>query len=106
MNTRETIDSIRQAKLELQDSKLLEQFWFTDDRHVTATVGEKNGPVCAPILVYRITESGSIVIGDGKSDWYQWEDIQVEGNVLRVRCGERAKDFTIEWPKQKQRYLP
>ena len=106
MSARETIDDLLQARLELRDPVILEQFWFTDDQHVTATIGEKNGAVCGPILAYRITDQDVVVIGDDNTDWYHWEDIRVEGNLLHVHCDGRTKVFTIERQKPRRRFLP
>jgi len=54
MTTHDLIRDLRQARLELQDERFLEQFWFGDDGRVVATIGTKNGAVSGPVPNYRI----------------------------------------------------
>ena len=53
MTAHDVIQGLIQAKLELQDAQVLEQFWFTENNHVVATLGTKDGAICGPVFTYR-----------------------------------------------------
>ena len=107
MTSSDLIRDLLQAKLELQDEGLLEQFWFAEGGHVVATLGTKNGAVCAPVLRYKITDDDAVEITsfDG-ARLYRWEQAQVRGNVLIVLCEGISKRFSITRTTKKERWLP
>ncbi len=107
MTSHDLIRELRQARLELQDDRVLEQFWFGDDDHVVATLGSKDGPVCGPVLQYRITDDAAVEItGSDGTKFYRWEQLQISGDVLTVMCAGVSKKFSITRTPQKERYLP
>lgn len=107
MTAREIIQSLLQAKLELQDDRMLEQFWFTDDSRVVATLGTKEGAVCGPIFGYQICNDETVEIGKaGESLFYKWKNLQLSGNELLVVCDGMTKRFSITHPPKKERWLP
>ena len=95
MDFKKTLRAIGHATLDLIHPSIVEQFEFVDDRYVAATVGEQEGYVTAPLLTYQITNTGSVVIGDESGEWYRWEEIQLDGEILRVRCDGIIKEFSI-----------
>jgi hypothetical protein len=107
VNTSELIHSLLQAKLELQDEQTLEQFWFTNDNHVVATLGTKGGPVCGPVFSYRVAADDAVEIlePDG-SVLYRWEQVEARGDTLAVVCRGRPKVFAITRAPERKRFLP
>jgi len=106
MSVQDLIQGLVQAKLDLQDERVLEQFWFTNDNHVVATLGTKGGAVCGPVLKYRITEDNTVEILHGEKVEYRWEQVQMSGDVLAVLCAGKPKTFSITRPPERKRYLP
>lgn len=106
LNTSELIHSLLQAKLELQDERALEQFWFTNDNQVVATLGTKDGAVCGPVFKYRGTPDNEVEIFSGEKVEYRWEQLQMNGDALMVVCAGKPKTFSITRPPERKRYLP
>lgn len=107
MTAREIIQSLLQAKLELQDDKLHEQFWFTDGSRVVATLGTKDGAVCGPVLGYQIRNDEVEIGNAGESLFYKWKNLQLLDNTLVVFCDGMTKRFAITRPPpKKERWLP
>jgi hypothetical protein len=106
MSVHDLIQGLVQAKLELQDERVLEQFWFTNDNHVVATLGTKGGPVCGPVFEYRVTADDAVEIFSDKTVEYRWENVQMSGDVLALVCQGKPKTFTITRAPEKRRYLP
>ena len=101
MNATDIIRSLFQAQLELQDDRLIEQLWFTEDSRVAATLGEKNGPTCGPMLSYRVENETTVVISDHSGDLsYIWTDLVLTGDTLTVQCARHTKVFKIKRPKK------
>lgn len=97
MAAAEIIRDLLQARLELVDDEVLEQFWFIDGEHVAATIGTKGGAVCGPVLYYRITGDDAVEIHDrGGKVWFRWERLCLDGGtLLLLSCGGRPKEFSI-----------
>ncbi|WP_226668054.1 hypothetical protein [Microbulbifer aggregans] len=73
---------LQRCKFSVLDEKRVENFTFSGEI-ICATIGMKNGPVCAPVLKYEITGSDSLVID--KEDFnIQWTNIEFKGNTLSV----------------------
>lgn len=107
MAIHQLISSLRQAKLELQHDYILEQFWFIDDKRVVATLGTKNGPICGPILNYKITDDDAVeIIGSDGVRVYEWKQVRICGDWLTVLCDGIAKKFNITKVPKKKRQLP
>ena len=106
MRVHDLLHGLVQAKLELQDEHILEQFWFTEDNHVVATLGTKGGAVCGPVFKYRIVADNAVEILSGEKVEYRWEQVQMSGDALVVVCAGKAKTFTITRPAERKRYLP
>src|SRR5436190_21592329 len=106
MSVHDLIQGLAQAKLELQDERVLEQFWFADNNHVVATLGTKGGAVCGPVFKYRVTADHAVEILSGEKVEYRWEQLQLSGDLLAVVCGGKPKTFTITRPPERKRYLP
>lgn len=107
MTTHEIIQNLQQARLELQDSALLEQFWFKDGGSVIATLGTKDGAVSGPVLGYTINGEGSVLIGkECHPPFYKWEHIELRADELVVVCGGKVKRFSVTRPPKRERGLP
>jgi len=99
MNANSLINSLLQAKLELQHESTLEQFCFTGEGCVVATLGAKKGPVYGPVLNYRVTEDDVVEIFDHKGTIiYRWEQLQMQGELLKVVCKGKPKTFSVTRP--------
>jgi hypothetical protein len=106
-NALDLIRSLFQATLELQDEHAVEVFMFSNENHVVATLGTKDGPICGPGLLYRVTEDDVLEILDHRGTVLcKWEKIQVRGDTLNVVCAGRTKVFSITRPPANKRYLP
>ena len=81
------------AQLTLIDEEAVEYFRFGRDNHVAVTLGTRSGAVCAPILIYRVTENGTVELGGGSPPSYIWEDVELHDGVLSVKCGAFLKRF-------------
>ncbi|MBF0274728.1 MAG: hypothetical protein HQK84_05805 [Nitrospinae bacterium] len=67
----------------LIDERLIETFSFTSD-HVSATIGTKDGAVCAPILSFDAVRPDSVrIYGEGFE--ILWEDIEIGPVCVSVR---------------------
>jgi hypothetical protein len=106
MSVHDLIQNLVRAKLELQDERVLEQFWFTDNNHIVATLGTKGGAVCGPVFKYRVTPDNAVEILSGEKVKYRWEQLQLSGDVLAVVCAGKSKIFTITLPPERKRFLP
>jgi len=95
------------AELVLQDDETLECFRFhaSDDR-VAATLCTRGGPVCSPLLNYRISDDSKVWISDHHSKVFIWEKVELADGVVTVMCKERLKRFSYTISKKRERYLP
>lgn len=74
----------------------IETYRFQPAGHVAATLGTKNGPVCAPILAYSVLSADSIRLVHSDEVAMTWTNIEIDGDVLRAECQGRVKTFRIE----------
>gem|GEM_PF-6820140 len=105
MTAEEFIQDIALHKLDLNHETLLEQFWFKEDGRVVANIGEKNGPICGPVLPYRIENDDCLIIGEGDIQ-FSWTGFRIERDKLSVLCGGETKNYSITRIEKKQCYLP
>ncbi|MCE9551937.1 MAG: hypothetical protein K8T91_00970 [Planctomycetes bacterium] len=97
MTAAEVIESLIGARLELQDDLQVGQYWFGRHGYVAATLGVKNGGVCAPLFEYRIKDNETVEIGPigpGGPMW-QWEQLQINGDILTVLFNGKPRSFEI-----------
>ncbi len=69
-------------RLSIVDETIIEDLGFSGDS-VIATIGTKDGAVCAPILDYEITGNDSLVI-DKESFNIQWNQIEFGDDTITV----------------------
>jgi hypothetical protein len=101
------IHDLRQAKLELLDENTLEQFCFSDDSHIVATIGAKDGPVCGPILNYTVADDDAIEITQHDGTMlYRWEQADLRDDILTVECDGISKRYSVTRAPKKARRLP
>lgn len=86
--------------LDLVSGTLVNSYRFHPTGHVTATVGEKNGPLAGPVFGYRVTSEDAVEIIDSDGRIERWTGIRVEGDLLHVECDGRPWTFTIRKPAQ------
>ena len=94
-------------KVSLNDERIVEDFQFAGDK-VIATIGTKDGAVCAPILDLKIINPSALTI-EGQGLAIKWEDVQItDSQILTIRNGKPAI-YSIERkfiPEQRKRHLP
>lgn len=105
LTAKEFLSEVVSHKLDIIDEVLLEQFWFKEDGRVVANLGEKGGPVCGPILPYKIEGDDCIQIGKGGIQ-FSWKKFKMKGDRLSVMCDGDRKEFTISRAQKKRSYLP
>jgi hypothetical protein len=95
------------CRLELISDTAIEQYWFSPNGHVSATLGTKNGPVCAPLYQYKALTNDSIQIFDDKGSIAVWSNIQVQADRMQVERAGEGIMFRIErkrhWRTRNQR---
>ena len=83
------------CKIELISDIAIEQFWFHAQDYVSATLGTKSGPVCAPLLKYKVLSDDSIELFDQNGTIAVWTGIKVDAETLQVECRGEIRLFTI-----------
>lgn len=83
-------------RLALVSETDIETYRFQTTGHVAATLGTKNGPVCAPLLTYSVLSADSIRLLHSDDAAITWTNIEIDGDVLRTECEGRIKAFRIE----------
>jgi len=95
MEVHEILNLIINKRLDLIGNIIVEQFWFSSDDIVVATLGSKD-VVCAPILYYKIIGNGALqILDDSGSIYYEWTSIELKSNILEVDCNGTRKKFSI-----------
>ena len=103
-NLREILAGSQLVRL---DDEAVEQLWFhLGDNGVAATLGTRNGPVCAPILQYTVTDDGKVQFSDHHSILFTWESVELLDGVLIAKCNQRVHRYTFTPAKKQERYLP
>lgn len=82
-------------RLDLISETNIETYWFQPTGFVSATLGERNGPVCAPVFQYSVLSDDSIEIADSERVIATWTRIEIDGDVLRAECNGKIKTFRI-----------
>ena len=83
------IEKLEGLKVSLNDSDIVEDLTFSGN-NVAATIGEKNGAVCSPILELQIQNESSItIIGSGFE--INWGNIEINNNqISTTRNGKQS----------------
>jgi hypothetical protein len=81
--------------LDLVSDSAIEQYWFYPDENVSATLGTKGGPVCAPIFKWKVLANDSIEIFDGNGPIAVWQHIRLTGDSVHVEHSGQTKIFKI-----------
>lgn len=84
--------------LDLVSDTLVSSYRFHPAGHVTATIGQKNGPLAAPVFSYRVTSEDAVEIIDSDGRIERWTGIRVEGELLHVERDGQPRTFTIRKP--------
>ena len=94
-------------RISIVDDIIVEQLGFIG-KNVVATIGSKEGAVCAPILEYKITGEGSLVIDPGNFN-IVWSKVEIgENEISTLRNGVPTKYTIVSKPEDSKnaRKLP
>ena len=86
-------DELEGLRLSIVDETIIEDLGFSGDS-VIATIGTKNGAVCAPVLDYEVTGNDSLVI-DKESFNIQWSQIEFREDTVAVIRNEAPAEYKI-----------
>lgn len=83
--------------LELDSKTAVQQFSFTERGDALATLGTKDGPLCAPIVLWKIETDGILRIMINEKDSMVLKKLKVVGNKYYVeedgvRCEYTRKE--------------
>lgn len=81
--------------LDLVSDTLVNSYCFRSTGRVTATIGEKNGPLAGPLFDYRVISDDSVEIVHSNGYIERWTGIRVEGDLLHVERDGQTQTFTI-----------
>lgn len=84
--------------LDLVSDTLVTSYHFGISGRVSATIGEKNGPLAAPLFNYRVVSDDSIEILHSNERIERWTGIRVVGDLLHVERDGQPQTFTIRKP--------
>lgn len=84
--------------LDLVSDTEIGSYCFLSTGHVTATLGQGNGPVCAPVFDYRVRSDGSVEVIDSSGRIELWRGLRVDGDLLHVERDGKPCTFTIRKP--------
>jgi hypothetical protein len=96
MDSKQLRATLAGAKLVRLDEQTVEHFSFlAEGNHVAAILGTRDGPVCAPIFRYNVTDDGKVEILDGDKPLFTWECIELSDGILTARCQQRVHRYTF-----------
>jgi hypothetical protein len=86
--------------LELDSKTAVQQFWFTERGDAMATLGAKDGPVCGPIVSWKIDADGVLrIMLDDKTEMVL-KKLKVSGDRYFVEeDGVQRQFLRKEWPE-------
>lgn len=84
--------------LDLVSDTLVGSYRFHPAGHVTATIGQKTGPLAAPVFSYRVMSEDAVEIIDSDGRIERWTGIRVEGELLHVERDGQPRTFAIRKP--------
>ncbi|WP_299581882.1 hypothetical protein [uncultured Microbulbifer sp.] len=76
------IEKLKGMRVCLDSPTRVEQLGFGENQ-VSATIGTKGGPVCAPLLKYSVLSDDSLVIDKDKFN-IEWKNIRVGEEYISV----------------------
>ena len=82
-------------RLDLISETDIETYWFEPAGAVSATLGKRDGPVCAPLFQYSVLSEDGIELSSSERVIATWTRIEVDGEVLRAECNGQIKTFRI-----------
>ena len=72
--------------LELVDRERVEEYRFGDEGAVTATIGQRQGPLAGPVFYWRIDGAALIISQErGKQAFVALEEPRVRGDLVSVK---------------------
>ena len=88
------IKSLKGLNVSLKDNNVIQEFRFGDNS-VAATIGTKDGAVCAPLLTLTINGDSSITM-HGQSIELKWENIEINEKYISALCNGKPSIYDIK----------
>ena len=82
-------------QLSLDDKHTDKQLWFQKDGSLPAEMGIKNGPICAPILMWSLSKDGVLTATSEAVVQFKWTAIGFARDGIYVRSAGKTEHFTI-----------
>lgn len=73
------------CKLDLKSELSVGQYNFHANGYVSATIGEKDGWITAPLYQYKLLSENSLEIFNVDGCVELWSNIKVESNIVHVQ---------------------
>ena len=83
------------CKLELISELSVGQYCFHSNGYVSATIGEKDGWICAPLYQYKLLSENSLEIFNEAGCVEFWSNINVESKIVRVERNGICLSFSL-----------
>lgn len=100
-------DKLEGLKVSLNNITMVEDLMFCGN-NVTATIGEKNGAVCAALLELQINNESCITI-KGQGFEIHWDNIEIDNNQISTKRNGIESSYKIiekRKPPKVKRRLP
>ena len=86
--------------LELDSKTAVQQFWFAERGDAMATLGDKDGPVCGPVVTWKIDADGILRIMLDEKAALVLKKLKVSGNRYFVEENSVLREFIrSDWPE-------
>jgi hypothetical protein len=105
--TKDDITQLFGHRLALVHETAFEHLQFCPNGFVLATVGTKNGPICAPLWHWSLTRDGRLLAYNVKRFlwvlWWvrdciylEWSSIRLDGAIVRVETPSGSRNYDIQ----------
>jgi hypothetical protein len=80
-------------QLSLDDKHTEAQLWFQTNGTLPADMGIKNGPICAPVLMWSLSKDGVLTATLGDVVQFRWTAISFVRDGICVRSGGKTEHY-------------
>ena len=105
--TKDEVARLFDHRLTLIHEAAVQRLQFCAEGSVLATVGTKNGPICAPLWTWSLTGDGRLLVYDEKRFlwvlWWvrdriylEWTSIRFDGATVTVESPSGASSYEIQ----------
>lgn len=84
------------CKLDLISELSVGQYNFHANGYVSATIGEKDGWICAPLYQYKLLSENSLEIFNVDGCVELWSNIKVESDIVHVEQNGICLSFSLK----------